>query len=298
METDDLKERMRYLNPAALEELSRGLVETARRFLEYERFVESLEFIKAEGKSLPPEVERRVGRSMQAILGDIRTSARLASELADELDDAGVVEPLFQAVASAIERDGPLTVGSVLENGKEVIEAEMERRGMPRELWRWALAYTPGLDVSLRASGGTIEARKGDAVLFSIPGDGAVEPMSILAGFHASSRRTNCTDIIRARVSEAVSLYEQRAAYTALEGVRVFPTGLGPLAIFIVVVIAIGATLFVVGLVLLALCGAGVITSRSTCRIALYLALVGFLIVAAALGGAFVEDQREKDPSG
>lgn len=296
------KERIAYLNPPELEEIARGLVAGARRFIEFERFVETLELMKAKDRPLPPAVERRIGRSMQRVLGDVRTSAMLAGELADQLDDAGVVEPLFQALARDIERSGPVSVAEILERGKEMLERELERRGMPRELWQWALMQMRGLDISLRASDGTIEASQRDVILLSIPGEEAVEPMAILAGFRAKTRRTNFTDIIRTRMREVVSLYEGRAQRTALQGIEVFPTGLAPVAIFLLVVLIIAITVIAVGVVLSVLCGNGTITDRETCAIAPYLLLVGFLLLVAVSGGSVVENERpgggDPDPSG
>jgi hypothetical protein len=302
MTANQLKQRLRYLNPVALEEISRGLTGTARRFLEYERFVETLELTKAQGTRLPPAVERRIGSSMQVVLGDIRTAAQLTDELADQLDEAEVIEPLFRVVARDIERTGPVSVASILERGKETLESEMERRGMPRELWGWALSHTPGLEISICASKGTIEARRGDVVLFSFPNELAVEPMAVLAGFRAKIRRTNSTSILRAYMQKAVSLYEARASDTALHGIRVFPTGIPPVIIFLIVVVVIAIATFVTGVVLTVLCATGVITDRETCAIAPLLILVGFLIlVGAGLLGIANEkkeggEDRDPDP--
>ena len=73
MPESEIEERQKYVNPVLLEDSVRGLMPSAGRLLDYERYLYGLERLKTRDESLPAAVEQHVGSSIQGNLADAET---------------------------------------------------------------------------------------------------------------------------------------------------------------------------------------------------------------------------------
>lgn len=196
MTESGIEERHSHVNPVALEDAAGGVTATARRLLDYERYLDALEHQKMRDGSLPPAVEQRVGRSIQGNLADAEMLCNQILELTSELDDVGAFETLFSSFDERIEPGG---LPKAIEEVSGRLEGWLEQRGLPASTLRWAAEYAEWDDVGARAEAGSISLFRGDrqiAVITPTP-DAEWDPASFVArayGLPPSIRRPDDDD--------------------------------------------------------------------------------------------------------
>src|SRR5262245_38840029 len=87
-----------YVDPVLLEDSGRGLAASARRLLDYERYLDGLEHEKMRDELLPPAVELSVGESIQGNLADAAAMSGQILGLTGEMDEVGAFEALFSSL--------------------------------------------------------------------------------------------------------------------------------------------------------------------------------------------------------
>src|SRR5207249_1847543 len=212
-------EPVKYVNPLMVDDASRGLVDAARRLLEYERFHDRLEIMKTEKGSLPPAVEQRVGRSIQATVLEARALGQFLIDVLEECEDVGALEVLMSSSAEHVKER---SAASLLKEGSPYLEDWLERRGMPRELWQWALQYTNWHGLTFHIEEGTIIINAGHRkvrVLTSSQAD-VLDPASFVTRafglplrYHASvetetAASVGLLSIVRTAMRTVASFYE------------------------------------------------------------------------------------------
>ena len=289
MPESTIAERIKYMNPVLLEDVSRGLTASARRLLEYERYLDGLEHLRMRDKSLPASVEQQVARSIQGNLADAETAGCLVLELATELEDLGAFEAMFSLI------DGGIAPGSapvVLKEQLGGLEDWLEQRGMPSNTWRWALQYADWEVLGARVEAGAIVVTRGERTIGVIsatrryPPDAAsfvsralgLPPAIARAEDGGEPIYVSASEALKIAVRELVSFCRGRVQHTTLDGVQVLPTGVW----WVVVVLIVAVVLIVLGGSLLILCGIGSITDKGLCAIAPSILLLGFLALVVA----------------
>src|SRR5262245_33018054 len=153
------EERHTHVNPVALEDAAGGVTASARRLLDYERYLDGLEHQKMRDESLPPAVEQQVGSSIQGNLADAEQLCSQILDLTSELDAVGAFETLFSQFDDRIEAG---SMGKTVEAASGRLEGWLEQRGLPLSTFRWAAQYAEWDDVGARAEAGSIVLFRGD----------------------------------------------------------------------------------------------------------------------------------------
>lgn len=284
-----IEERHMYVDPVALEDAGRGLVASAGRLLDYERYLDGLEHLKMRDEILPLEVERRVGTSIQGNLADAETMCRQIVELTSELSDVGAFETLFSSLDERIEPGG---VPRAIKEVSGPLGEWLEQRGLPLSTVQWAAQYADWDDLGARTEAGSIVISREDRTIAVISATPSAEadpaafvarayglPPSIAhAGDAPGPLRLSISELVDANVREFITFYRWRARRTAVDGVQVLPTGIW----WIVVIIVIAVILIVAGASIAILCNIGSITAQGLCAIAPLLLILGFIGLAIA----------------
>jgi hypothetical protein len=288
----EFHERIRFLDYRLLEDTPREIVSLAARILRYERYLDHLELTKDKQGSLPSGVEISAGRSIQRTLADIKAAGNLILELIDELELTGALPHLVPHLAGRLQSI-VVTPSSLFSEHGSFLEGWLAERGMPVELWRWAMkcldlnGYTAvAHELSLQV------LRDGKSLGMIVTADGLRFDAASILGLPSRKKpvSVDAASVVRMAVQTFSTLYERRARMTATEGVQVFPTGFWPILIIVIVAFAV----FVAGLVISVLCLNRVITDSTTCEIGLAFLICGLLgfLVAAGTG-----PQQEGDPT-
>lgn len=298
-----LVERFAHVNTVLVDDVTRSLITTARRLLEYERYLDGLEHLKMRDASLPTALERHVARSIQGNLADAQTAGRLVLELAHELEDRGCFESLFSSIDQAIE---PGSLPALLREWGPVLEDWLGQRGMPSETWRWALQYGEWDDVGARVERDSIVVTQGKRTLAVITGarDASADAASFVARAYGFPRgttgmdtgdapiRLSALEALETAVQKLLTFYGGRARRTALDGVQVLPTGIW----WVIVVLIVAAILIAVGGTITIFCAIGTVRDKTVCDVGLALLIVGFMVLLAGANGANTSSPDPNDP--
>ena len=283
------EERHTYVNPVALDDAGRGLIASARRLLDYERYLEGLEHQKMRDEVLPPAVEQRVGSSIQGNLADAETLCRQVLDLTSELDDVGAFEAMFSSLDERFEAG---SLPKAVEEVSGVVGEWLQQRGLPSSTLRWAAQYAEWDDVGARAEAGSIVLFRGDRTIgvISATPDAEWDPASFVARAYGlppsvaredddeRPLRVSASELVDVAVRELITFYRWRAKRTALDGVQVLATGIW----WVVVILVIAIILVVAGASILILCAIGSITDAGLCAIGALLLILGFIGLAIA----------------
>jgi|GEM_PF-5939533 len=293
-------DRLQFANPLVLDDSVRIVLASARRLLEFERFLDRMELIKGKKGSLPQRVEERIAHAFVQAQADAADVARAAVDAISELQYAGALEQMVPEVAHCLDGLGDVRVDQLLQFELSHIQEFVEDRGMDHELLQWAVKYIDVNGLVLSGDGDRILARRGEqrsALIGRNPSFlPTVEGIAFVDGQlfrHAAEDPKAMIDDI-SHVSPyggmlilAKSLlerYEQRSRMTALHGVQVLPTGFDPFTIAIIVLIVIA----VISAVIIVLCLLGAIDINSdACKVAAG-AFFGSLFILCVMGGGTV----------
>jgi hypothetical protein len=290
----ELRERVRFLDPRLLEDTPRELVQLASRILRYERYLDHLELLKAKQGTLPGGVELSVGQSIQRALADVRQAGSLMLELIEHLELAGVLDLAVPNLAGRL--PAPMrSAGSLVAEHGSYLETWVVERGMPLELWRWAVPYLDLNDLTAASEERNLRVLRGDTCIGVVmPTDESRLDAASMLGLRSrrAPARVGAATALRSAVHALLTFYEKRARLTVTNGVQVLPTGIAWIVIVIIVVALIA---FVVGLVISVMCWNGMIKDKTTCEFGVALMVAGLLagFVGAYTGG----QQDETDPS-
>jgi hypothetical protein len=311
MPESEIEERQKYVNPVLLEDSVRGVMASAGRLLDYERYLYGLERLKTRDESLPAAVEQHVSSSIQGNLADAETMGRQILELTTELDQVGAFEALFSSLDERIE---PGSVPEVIKEVSPVLEEWLEQRGLPSSTWRRATQYADREDVGARIDWEDVGARAEAGAIVVFRGDRTIGVISATpsaemdaASFVARAYglppaipraddgdrplRLSASEMAEATVRALVTSYRWRARRTALDGVEVLPGGW-----WIVVIIIIVVILVVAGASITILCSIGSITDKGICDVGIALLIAGFILGLLILGPATSGPRDGDDP--
>jgi hypothetical protein len=282
-------DRLLYVNPLVVEDSTRAVIDSARRLLEYERFLDRLEHLKAQQGSLPKRVEERLRQSVTQAYFDAREMARATLELFNEFQDTGVLEQLVPAMAGCLSQVGEIRSDEALAEVLPFAEQFAADRGLPSELWQWVLQYVHLDSFTLSSSGDKILVSGADHITMlagSIPTNlttidsNAFIDAQLYRQYSPSQKamvdgvpNNSLYGSLINQIKTLLQAYERRAQTTALHGLQVLPTGVIPVIIFVVFLI-----LAVAALVITILCAAGVIKSDVGC----FAAFLGTILFSQA----------------
>jgi hypothetical protein len=282
-----------YVNPVLLEDAGRGLASSARRLLDYERYLDGLEHQKMRDELLPPAVEQRVGGSIQDNLADAEAMSRQILELTSELDGVGAFEAMF---SSLDERSEPVGASELIKETSDVLEDWLEQRGLPSSTWRWAIQHAEWEGLAARTEDGEIVVSQGDRTIgvFSATPSAEIDAVSFVARAYGlppaiapaddghGPLRLSSSEMVEMAERALITFYRWRARRTTLDGVQVLPTGIW----WVIVILVIAIIIVVAGASILVLCGIGSITDKGVCTVGALLLILGFIGLAIAGLGA------------
>jgi hypothetical protein len=278
-------DRLQFVNPLALDDSIRSSIDSIRRLLEYERFLDRMELIKGEQGSLPWFVEQRIKQSVVQSALDARNLARATLDAGSELEDVGAFEQIVLETIKHLDEVGELSSDEILAEGLPFVEEFLANRGLPSELWQWGLKYVDLTGITLSSDIARIIARRDDrsqamiprnpAYLATVSGTAFVEdqlyrnyvanPDAIIDGIPHISPYGSILVYLKSVVED----WENRAHTTALHGLQVLPTGIIP-GLILVVAIA----LIIGGIVLAIRCEKGE-TKGDICQLPTAMIILG-----------------------
>jgi hypothetical protein len=299
-------DRLQFVNPLVLDDSVRTALDSARRLLEFERFLDRMEIYKGKQGSLPRNVEARVAQAFVRAQSDAANLARASLDAINELQDVGALEQMVPVVASCLEGMGEIGFDRLFSGEMLVIQKFAEERGLPAELWQWAVERVDFSGVMLSGNKDRVVGRLGEfrSVLVGrnpshLPTvesvafvDGqfyrraVADPNAVLKGVPQKSPYAGMLILAKSLLER----YEERARKTALNGVQVLPTGFDPFTIIVIILVVIA----VIAGILTVLCLLGVFDEHSaTCTISAAVLGTALLVLCVLYGGTTVPVPEE-----
>lgn len=106
--------RLQLLDPLVIEDAGLKALDSARRLLEHEQFLERLQTIEAQEPAMLQNVAQGVARASERANDDAKELARAALEVFNELQRARIFEQSVPHLATCFESAGKLTSDQVI----------------------------------------------------------------------------------------------------------------------------------------------------------------------------------------
>lgn len=299
-ESYDRLDTLRFVNPLVMDDSVRVVLDSARRLLEFERFLDRVELIKGEQGTLPAAVEERVADALERAQLDARAMASAAVDAIGEYQSVGAFDQIVPTLANCLSRGGEIEGERLMAETLPLIEEFAVDRGLPQDLWQWAIEKVAFGGVTISSEDERIRGSSGDHQAALTARNPTRLPLLDGRAFvdgrlyrHAVEDRNAVIDGVPhvspyggllILVKSLLERYEQRTQTTRLHGVQVLPTGFDPFTIGLIILIVVS----VVALVITILCFAGVFDPKSGLCVIAGLVLLAALLIWCLLAGGTV----------
>jgi hypothetical protein len=295
-ESYDRLDTLRFVNPLVMDDSVRVVLDSARRLLEFERFLDRVELIKGEQGTLPAVVEERVADAMERAQLDARAMASAAVDAISEYESVRAFDQIVPNLANCL-NGKEIEADRLMSEALPLIEEFAVDQGLPQDLWRWAIEKVDFGGVTISSEDERTLGSRGDrrAVLNArnptplplldgrafVDGRlyrrGGEDPNAVIDGVPHISPYGSLLKLVKTLLER----YEQRSQTTRLHGVQVLPTGFDPITIGLIILIVVS----VVSLVITILCFAGVFDPKSGLCVIAGLVLLAALLIWCIIGG-------------